>query len=133
MLFARFEDEEVVGRDLLPAFQSYVQAHLQLIQDTKAKPSDVDFVLKRQKAYDTYSAERDPATGLFTAMFGDTWAQDFVHDLLFSMSESAEGSEKSPSMSSMGGPLRRIKAGRNKSQPDQDLEGVCLSRISSVD
>jgi 15,16-dihydrobiliverdin:ferredoxin oxidoreductase len=96
MLFARFEDEEVVGRDLLPAFQSYVQTHLNLIRDTEPKPSEVDFVMKRQKAYDTYSAERDPATGLFTAMFGGEWAQDFVHDFLFSMSERSEGSDKPP-------------------------------------
>jgi 15,16-dihydrobiliverdin:ferredoxin oxidoreductase len=114
MLFARFEDEGVVGRDLLPAFQSYVQTHLKLVQDTEAKPSEVDFVLERQKAYDTYSAERDPATGLFTAMFGDTWAQDFVHDFLFSMSERADGSEKSSSMPSMGGPPKT-----NQSQPQQ--------------
>eukprot|EP00978_Attheya_sp_CCMP212_P041752 scaffold243498_cov30-Attheya_sp.AAC.1 len=29
----------------------------------------MDFVLDRQQAYDTYSAERDPAMGLFASMF----------------------------------------------------------------
>jgi 15,16-dihydrobiliverdin:ferredoxin oxidoreductase len=104
MLFARFEDEDVVGRDLLPAFQSYVKTHLDLINDTEPEPADVSFVMERQKAYDTYSAERDPATGLFAAMFGGEWAQDFVHDFLFSMSERPEaGSDKAPAMSFMGG------------------------------
>ena len=86
MLFARFEDEEIVGRDLFPAFQAYVETHLDLIQETIPDTSKVDYVMEQQKAYDTYSAERDPATGLFTAMFGSDWAQDFVHEFLFSMS-----------------------------------------------
>ncbi|KAL7564407.1 hypothetical protein ACA910_002725 [Epithemia clementina (nom. ined.)] len=91
MLFARFEDESVISRELFPAFQEYVKTHLDLINDTEANSSNADYVLGRQEAYDTYSAERDPATGLFAAMFGNDWAQDFVHDFLFSMSERQEG------------------------------------------
>ena len=105
MLFARFEDEQVVSRDLLPAFQSYVKTHLDLIREATPEPENADFVLERQKAYDTYSAERDPATGLFAAMFGNDWAQDFVHDFLFSMSERKEGASI-PAMPFMGGPPR---------------------------
>eukprot|EP00522_Entomoneis_paludosa_P011913 CAMPEP_0172440752 /NCGR_PEP_ID=MMETSP1065-20121228/1356_1 /TAXON_ID=265537 /ORGANISM="Amphiprora paludosa, Strain CCMP125" /LENGTH=392 /DNA_ID=CAMNT_0013189749 /DNA_START=63 /DNA_END=1241 /DNA_ORIENTATION=+ len=102
MLFARFENEEVVTRDLFPAFQSYVQTHLDMIRDSTPEPEQADAVLERQKAYDTYSAERDPATGLFAAMYGNDWAQDFVHDFLFSMSERKEGSSI-PAMPFMGG------------------------------
>ncbi|GAX19035.1 hypothetical protein FisN_8Hh258 [Fistulifera solaris] len=87
MLFSRFEDESIISNELFPAFQSYVQTHLDLIREVDPVEADLDMVLKRQKAYDTYSAERDPATGLFTAMFGAEWAMDFVHDFLFSMSE----------------------------------------------
>ena len=86
MLFARFEDENIIQKELFPAFQQYAQTHLDLIraQDGSA---DSEFVLKRQQAYDSYSAERDPATGLFTAMFGQEFAMDYVHDFLFSMSK----------------------------------------------
>jgi 15,16-dihydrobiliverdin:ferredoxin oxidoreductase len=72
MLFARFEDEGVVTEDLFPAFQRYVRTHVDLLSSTKVEtqPSSVDCVMKRQQDYDTYSAERDPATGLFAAMFG---------------------------------------------------------------
>jgi 15,16-dihydrobiliverdin:ferredoxin oxidoreductase len=86
MLFSRFEDEKVISDELFPAFTQYVQTHLQLIRDTPADPSGIKHVMERQQAYDTYSAERDPATGLFCAMFGNDWAQDFVHDFLFSLS-----------------------------------------------
>mmetsp|Transcript_20903 Transcript_20903/g.39079 ORF Transcript_20903/g.39079 Transcript_20903/m.39079 type:complete len:218 (+) Transcript_20903:2-655(+) len=110
MLFARFDDEEIVSRDLFPAFQSYVQTHLELIQSSERRPEDVKMVLESQKDYDTYSAERDPAAGLFAAMFGAEWAEDFVHDFLFSMSEKTEGGPP-PSMPFMGGPPGGAPAG----------------------
>jgi len=103
MLFARFDDESIVANELMPAFQEYVKAHLELIQNTEAKPEEIGFVTERQKEYDTYSAERDPATGFFAAMFGGKWAGDFVHNFLFSMSERAEKSGP-PAMPFMGGP-----------------------------
>jgi 15,16-dihydrobiliverdin:ferredoxin oxidoreductase len=102
MLFARFEDDKIIDKELFPAFKKYVETHLDLIRNTKASSEDSSMVLKRQKEYDTYSAERDPATGLFTAMFGAEWAQDFVHDFLFSMSDRPDGPPPAPFM--MGGP-----------------------------
>jgi 15,16-dihydrobiliverdin:ferredoxin oxidoreductase len=90
MLFARFEDEGVVSQDLFPAFSRYVETHLNLLRSTTPVAADVSNVLARQQAYDTYSAERDPATGLFAAMFGADWAADFVHDFLFSSSTRPE-------------------------------------------
>ncbi|KAG7361043.1 ferredoxin-dependent bilin reductase [Nitzschia inconspicua] len=111
MLFARFDDEEIVSRELFPAFQSYVKTHLDLVRSTERRPEDVTFVLECQKDYDTYSADRDPATGLFAAMFGAEWADDFVHDFLFSMSERTEGGPP-PSMPFTGGPPPGAAAGQ---------------------
>ena len=104
MLFARFEDEKVVDKDLQPAFQQYVQSHLDLVKNTKADPSNAASVLERHAAYDTYSAERDPATGLFATMFGKEWADDFVFDFLFSLSERKEGGLTIMPPMGMGGP-----------------------------
>ena len=43
-------------------------------------------------AYDVYSAEKDPAVGLFDAYFGKAWSDEFVHSFLFGLSrEGAEG------------------------------------------
>jgi 15,16-dihydrobiliverdin:ferredoxin oxidoreductase len=93
MLFARFEDGGIVGRDLLPAFKSYVEAHVGLVGGTAplSDPRAAARVLERQAAYDTYSAERDPAAGLFASVFGRGWAEDFIHGFLFSLSERREG------------------------------------------
>lgn len=102
MLFARFDDENVVHDDLFPAFKSYVKTHVDLVKSTERNPETKDFVLERQEAYDEYSAERDPATGLFAAMYGAEWANDFVHDFLFSMSKKPLPSNLPPAF--VGGP-----------------------------
>ena len=105
MLFARFEDGKIVDNDLLPAFKSYVKTHLDLVRNTppSTNPKDIRAVFDRQRAYDTYSADRDPAAGLFAAMFGKQWAEDFIYDFLFSLSERSEdGLNLSPPM--FGGP-----------------------------
>jgi len=86
MLFSRFEDEEIVARDLFPAYQQYVQTHLNLVHEIEPVPEEMPYILECQRAYDTYSAERDPATGLFASMFGKEWADGFVYDFLFSLS-----------------------------------------------
>ena len=98
MLFARFDDENIVNDDLAPAFQEYVKTHLDLVRSTEPAPENAAKVMERQKEYDIYSAERDPATGLFAAMFGGEWAADFVHNFLFSMSTRPEGATVIPPM-----------------------------------
>jgi len=114
MLFARFEDGDVVSNDLFPAFKRYIMMHNRLIKETTPDAEGADFVLERQKAYDTYSAERDPATGLFAAMFGKDWADSYVFDFLFSMSERKEGGLEIPPMFGGGGPPKHVqgKGGR---------------------
>merc|ERR1719223_2342973 len=111
MLFARFENEEVVADDLFPAFQRYVKLHNRLVREVDADEDGMEAVLDRQRAYDTYSAERDPATGLFAAMFGKDWADDYVFDFLFSLSERTEGGLQIPPM--FGGAGKKPAGGRN--------------------
>ena len=124
MLFARFDDEEVVSRDLFPAFQSYVQTHLDLIKSTDRRPQDVQHVLECQKDYDTYSAERDPAMGLFTAMFGAEWAQDFVHDFLFDVSERSDGPPPANPFMGGGGPPPGAAATAGQGAPQKQAVGA---------
>jgi 15,16-dihydrobiliverdin:ferredoxin oxidoreductase len=122
MLFARFDDETIIAKDLFPAFKAYVDAHFKLVLSTDAKPSDIDFVMERQKAYDTYSAERDPATGLFAAMFGGEWANDFVHNFLFSLSERKQSTSAQSERPVMGRPPQNSTPQPNKSKPRKHVE-----------
>ena len=40
-------------------------------------------IVKAQQEYDCYSAERDPAHGLFSSYFGAEWSERFLHEFLF--------------------------------------------------
>ena len=94
MLLGKGEDDGYVFRELMPAFQSYVQTHVDLVKNTKPRtPSQK--VLKQHRGYDNYSSERDPAHGLLAACFGLEYADKFVYDVLFPLStSSARGSKK---------------------------------------
>jgi len=100
MLFCRFDQAKIIEEELMPAFQEYVAAHVSMVKSSRSESSSSvvvqdsqEEVLKRYEAYDTYSAVRDPATGLFAAMFGKEWADDFVYDFLFSRSDREEASK----------------------------------------
>jgi 15,16-dihydrobiliverdin:ferredoxin oxidoreductase len=51
-----------------------------------SSPETAELVRERQKQYDIYSADHDPATGMFGALFGKEWAEEFVYGHLFSLS-----------------------------------------------
>ena len=85
---------DMVFRDLFPAYQSYVKTHLNLIrQQQRESPSGAPRpqVLERHAAYDNYSAARDPAHGLLAAHFGQEFADDYVYDILFPLSDRPAG------------------------------------------
>jgi len=87
LLFARFEDSKLVNSKLYPAFQQYLDEHHGMLSGMEKVDEAQRKVLEsRQREYDIYSAERDPATGMFGAMFGKEWAEEFVHGQLFSLS-----------------------------------------------
>lgn len=84
ILFAK-TDAETVKQRLFPAYQEYISLYWQLLQ--KAEPitqlSKIQRIIQAQKDYDQYSAERDPAAGLFSSYFGHEWAERFLHEFLF--------------------------------------------------
>jgi 15,16-dihydrobiliverdin:ferredoxin oxidoreductase len=84
MLFSRFEDAAVITRDLMPAFRQYMDTYLKLVKRTA--PEDNPSILDGHWAYDVYSAGRDPAIHMFNSIFGQDWADTFVHEFLFDMS-----------------------------------------------
>ena len=44
---------------------------------------DIERIVRAQKEYDQYSADRDPAHGLFSSYFGSEWSQKFLYEFLF--------------------------------------------------
>ena len=84
LLFAK-TDAETVEKRLFPAFQEYIKFYFKTLE--KAEPltdqADIQRVVEAQKNYDQYSAERDPASGLFSSYFGHDWSERFLHEFLF--------------------------------------------------
>jgi 15,16-dihydrobiliverdin:ferredoxin oxidoreductase len=84
LLFAKTDTETVVNR-LFPAYQEYIQLYWQLLEKAEplTQPEAIERIVKAQKDYDQYSAERDPASGLFSSYFGHEWSEKFLHEFLF--------------------------------------------------
>ena len=98
MLFGRFTDESKLLSDVLPAMKQYLSAYLAIAKTAipSTNSTEIEENFARQKQYDIYSAEKDPAVGLFDAYFGKEWSSDFVHDYLFPLSKRGDSSYAPP-------------------------------------
>ena len=84
LLFAKTDPETVKTR-VFEAFRDYLNLYWQMVDDAKplTEQKDVQRIVKAQKDYDQYSADRDPASGLFSSYFGHDWAERFLYEFLF--------------------------------------------------
>eukprot|EP00171_Calliarthron_tuberculosum_P014506 IDg14506t1 len=89
LAFAKFDSADPVESQLFPAFKEYLRDYMQMISGLKPDESPESMLRVRDlhKEYDVYSAERDPAVGLFSTYWGKEWANKFTHEFLFSDSE----------------------------------------------
>lgn len=88
LVFAKFDNQEPIQSQLFPAFKEYLAKYVEMIQNAvpDEKEESMERVKQLQKDYDVYSAERDPAVGLFGTYWGKEWAERFTHEFLFSES-----------------------------------------------
>jgi 15,16-dihydrobiliverdin:ferredoxin oxidoreductase len=84
LLFAK-TDSETVQERLFPAYQEYLSLYWQLLEQAEPieEPERIQQIIQAQKDYDQYSADRDPASGLFSSYFGHEWAERFLYEFLF--------------------------------------------------
>ena len=89
LLFCRGGAEEAT-RSLPQAFSAFLSSYWALTERSQTATSTLPpaEVEQLQIAYDRYSAERDPAHGLFTSHFGKEWSDRFLHEFLFPASAS---------------------------------------------
>ncbi len=76
---------ELANNTLPHAFTSFLDCYWKLHLESLGKKSKLSssMVEDLQANYDIYSAERDPAHGLFYSYFGKTWTDKFVSEFLF--------------------------------------------------
>jgi 15,16-dihydrobiliverdin:ferredoxin oxidoreductase len=85
LAFAKFDNADPVSSQLLPAFKEYLRDYVKMVKGATPddSPAAVARVRELQREYDQYSAERDPAVGLFSTYWGERWAEDFTYNYLF--------------------------------------------------
>ena len=92
LLFCRGNAEQAQG-SLPPAFGAFLACYWALHETPPPGAGlEPEEVARLQVAYDVYSAERDPAHGLFTSHFGKEWSDRFLHEFLF------PGSSRAPAL-----------------------------------
>ncbi|MEO1590199.1 MAG: 15,16-dihydrobiliverdin:ferredoxin oxidoreductase [Cyanobacteria bacterium J06632_22] len=84
LLFAKTDPETVATR-VFDAFKDYLDLYWQMLAEATpaTRDAEVNRVRQAQRDYDQYSAERDPAHGLFSSYFGSDWSDRFLHEFLF--------------------------------------------------
>ena len=84
LLFCRGGAEQAQG-SLPSAFTLFLDCYWQLSAAADHRTSQItaEKVQSLQEDYDVYSAERDPAHGLFTSHFGKAWSDRFLQEFLF--------------------------------------------------
>lgn len=84
LLFAK-TDAATVKTRVFEAFQDYLNLYWQMLSEAEVleRPADIRRVAKAQTDYDQYSADRDPASGLFSSYFGHEWSERFLYEFLF--------------------------------------------------
>ena len=82
LLFARGPATELKG-SLQNAFELLLHAYWTLHDAEQPDPRQQAEVEALQRDYARYSAQKDPAHGLFASYFGKSWADRFLHEFLF--------------------------------------------------
>lgn len=84
LLFAK-TDAETVSTRVFEAFKEYLDLYWSLLDQATplTDPIEIQRIIRAQKDYDQYSADRDPASGLFSSYFGHEWSERFLYEFLF--------------------------------------------------
>ena len=84
LLFAKLDAETVKNR-FFQAYKDYISLYWEMLEKAKIiqTKGEIKKIVKAQKDYDQYSAERDPASGLFSSYFGHEWSEKFLYEFLF--------------------------------------------------
>ena len=84
LIFAKTDPETIATR-VLDAFKEYLNLYWEMLDQATPSTDEASIarIVQAQKDYDQYSAERDPASGLFSSYFGHDWSEAFLYGFLF--------------------------------------------------
>ncbi|KAL1525821.1 hypothetical protein AB1Y20_020659 [Prymnesium parvum] len=80
-------DAEAVRAAILPAFEDYLRLYLQVLEDASPLSNEAELaeVRKAHLEYQNYRAEKDPARGMLTSLFGVEFTERLIHEVLFDL------------------------------------------------
>ena len=86
-LWTRPGEDSVVQTTVFDAFKDYLAAYLSFVDQAQpvTDPDELDRIHQAQLAYLRYRAEKDPARGMFTRLYGSEWTEEYIHGFLFDL------------------------------------------------
>ena len=86
-IWTRPQKTEVVETIVFSAFKDYLQAYIDFARQAEAITDSQELaeILDSQKKYIQYRAEKDPARGMFTRLYGPEWTEEYIHGFLFDL------------------------------------------------
>ena len=80
------EGNQIIDKTIYHAFNNYLMLYIDLL-DKAEKVSDTRSknLLDGQKSYMDYRANKDPARGLLTSLFGKEWTEEYINGVLFNL------------------------------------------------
>jgi phycoerythrobilin:ferredoxin oxidoreductase len=86
-LWTRPQEDETVKTKVFAAFEEYLNAYLDFVESAEpvTEQSRLDEIFEAHKRYLNYRAEKDPARGMFTRLYGSEWTEEYIHGFLFDL------------------------------------------------
>ncbi|CDN11159.1 MAG: phycoerythrobilin:ferredoxin oxidoreductase [Richelia sp.] len=86
-LWTRPQETSVVETRVFAAFQDYLQAYLNFVEQAEAVSNSktLQSIEDAQLRYLRYRAEKDPARGMFKRFYGEEWTEEYIHGFLFDL------------------------------------------------
>lgn len=85
-------DTEAVRTAILPAYEEYLRLYLETLSEATPLTDKAELleVKTAQLEYQQYRAEKDPARGMLTNLFGGEFTERLIHEVLFDLPLSME-------------------------------------------
>ena len=86
-LWTRPTETETVEKLVFQAFGDYLDAYINFVEKAEevTDSQQLDRIFHAQKSYADYRAEKDPARGMLTRLYGSEWTEEYIHGFLFDL------------------------------------------------
>ena len=86
-LWTRPSETAVVEARVFAAFSDYLNAYINFVEQAEEvkEREQLAAIVEAQTSYANYRAEKDPARGMLTRLYGSEWAEEYIHGFLFDL------------------------------------------------